>query len=128
MVLWKTVYWPFESKTTIDYHEEMNAAAFQEWFQDVLLSGLPEPSVILMDNAPYHSASKASTQANRKEEFVAWLQRSGIDANISMLKAELIKLVNDHKPTNVRYEIDELALKYGHCVLRIPHTTASTMP
>ncbi|OWR40672.1 putative Y54G2A.42 [Danaus plexippus plexippus] len=38
---------------------------------------------------------------------------------MSMLKAELLKLVSDHKPTNVRYEMDELALHNGHRVLRI---------
>lgn len=112
----------FESKTTTDYHEEINAATFKEWFQNVLLPGLPEPSVIFMDNAPYHSVQvqKAPTRVNRKEELVAWLQTNGIDANMQMLKAEQIKLVKDNKPAIVRYEIDELALEYGHRVLRIP--------
>lgn len=88
----------FESKTTADYHEEMNATAFKEWFQDVLLPGLPEPLVMLMDNAPNHSVqlNKAPTKANKKRN--RWLQRRGNDENMSTLKAELMKLVNDHKP------------------------------
>lgn len=112
----------FQSKTTNDYHEEMNATTFKEWFQNVLLPSLPEPSVIFMDNASYHSVQiqKPPTQANKKEEMVAWLQAKGIDANMQMLKAELIKLVKENKAANVRYEIDELALEYGHRVLRIP--------
>lgn len=39
---------------------------------------------------------------------------------MQMLKAELIKLVKENKAANVRYEIDELALEYGHRVLRTP--------
>lgn len=69
----------FDSETITDYHEKINAPSFQEWFQDVLLPGLPEPSVILIDNAPYHSVqkkNKAPTQASRKEELVAWLQKT----------------------------------------------------
>lgn len=85
----------FQSKTTNDYHEEMNATTFKEWFQNALLPSLPEPSVIFMDNASYHSVQiqKPPTQANKKEEMVAWLQAKGIDANMQVLKAELIKLV-----------------------------------
>ncbi|KAH9637598.1 hypothetical protein HF086_014762 [Spodoptera exigua] len=67
-----------------------------------------------MDNASYHSfqIQKPPTQANKKEEMVAWLQAKGIDTNMQMLKAELIKLIKENKAANVRYEIDELALEY----------------
>lgn len=59
------------------------------------MPGLPEPTVIFMHNAPYHSVQieKKPTQANKKEDLVAWLQKNGIDANMQMLKAELVTLV-----------------------------------
>lgn len=44
----------FESKKTSDYHEEMNGEVFQEWFRKILAT-IGEGSVIVMDNAPYHS-------------------------------------------------------------------------
>lgn len=44
----------FQSKRTGDYHEDMNAEVFEEYF-DQMLSLLPENSVIVMDNASYHS-------------------------------------------------------------------------
>ncbi|KAF9791373.1 hypothetical protein SFRURICE_014085 [Spodoptera frugiperda] len=56
---------------------------------------------------------KYTNKKEEKEEMVAWLQAKGIDADMQMLKAE-------NKTVNVRYEIDELALRYGHRVLRIP--------
>ncbi|KAI5708322.1 hypothetical protein M8J77_020542 [Diaphorina citri] len=45
----------FRSKKSGDYHDEMNAEHFMEWFRENLLPGLSVPSVIVMDNAPYHS-------------------------------------------------------------------------
>jgi hypothetical protein len=46
----------FRSNTgnTADYHSQMNAEIFQKWFVE-LLNNLEEPSVIVMDNASYHS-------------------------------------------------------------------------
>ncbi|GBN42653.1 hypothetical protein AVEN_134327-1 [Araneus ventricosus] len=44
----------FLSKSTVDYHEEMNSEVFKKWFLD-LLRGLDEPCVIVIDNASYHS-------------------------------------------------------------------------
>ena len=46
----------FQSKkATDDDHDEMKAAHFEEWFHDSLLPNLQSNSLIVMDNAPYHS-------------------------------------------------------------------------
>jgi hypothetical protein len=42
-------------KNSLDYHSEMNAETFEEWLQDKLLPALTEPSIIILDNATYHS-------------------------------------------------------------------------
>lgn len=112
----------FESKSTKEYHEEMNAIKFKEWFTTSLLPNLPNKSTIIMDNAPYHSLQidKPPTQANKKSDLVAWLQRNGIEADINSLKAELLQLVKENKPATMRYEIDELALEHGHTIIRTP--------
>ncbi|XP_026819046.1 uncharacterized protein LOC113557684 [Rhopalosiphum maidis] len=48
----------FESKkNTSDYHDEINGDTFFEWFCSVLPL-LKDDSVIVMDNAPYHSVKK----------------------------------------------------------------------
>lgn len=45
----------FESKTnSSDYHHEMNGEHFLKWFKNILPL-LDDNSVIIMDNAPYHS-------------------------------------------------------------------------
>lgn len=38
-----------------DYHGDMNGQMFRQWFTTQLLPNLKEPSVIVMDNASYHS-------------------------------------------------------------------------
>ena len=40
----------FKGTKTTDYHEEMNAKVFEQWFQKVLQL-LPDKVVIVMDNA-----------------------------------------------------------------------------
>jgi predicted O-methyltransferase YrrM len=65
----------FESKKTGDYHEEMNAAVFENWFSDIL-PRLEEDPVVVMDNAPYHSRKlkKHSEYRNKKGRHskLAW--------------------------------------------------------
>ncbi|KAL0861408.1 hypothetical protein ABMA27_008952 [Loxostege sticticalis] len=112
----------FQSKNTTDYHEEMNAAVFKDWFTTQLLPSLSEPSIIIMDNAPYHSVQvdKAPASNEKKSVHVAWLERQGIEANMELMKPELEKLVKKNKEEKIRYEIDDLAQANGHQVLRLP--------
>ena len=46
----------FQSKkATGDYHDEMTVQHFEEWFHDALMPNIQLNSLIVMDNAPYHS-------------------------------------------------------------------------
>ncbi|XP_045456911.1 uncharacterized protein LOC123666943 [Melitaea cinxia] len=83
---------------------------------------LKEPHYIIMDNAPYHSVQKHKppTSANRKLEIIAWLQEKGIEANETMLKNELLRLVGLHKPSTPTYVLDDIAQEKGHNVIRLP--------
>ena len=42
-------------KNTGDYHDEMTADHFEEWFATKLLPNVQPNSLIVMDNASYHS-------------------------------------------------------------------------
>lgn len=42
-------------EASADYHSDMNAEVFENWFKNILLPKLPPNSVIVMDNASYHS-------------------------------------------------------------------------
>nr|XP_034334823.1 uncharacterized protein LOC117691984 [Crassostrea gigas] len=113
-----------ESKTgNQDYHDEMNSENFTKWFTEQLLPNLPADSVIVMDNASYHShldpESRCPTSSAPKAEIQSWLDRKGIYYNPRMIKAELVTLVKQHKP-RPKYVIDDLASQSGHTVLRLP--------
>ena len=44
------------SKSYIDYHQNMNSEAFENWFGDKLTPNLPNDrkTLIILDNAKYH--------------------------------------------------------------------------
>ncbi|KAI4461517.1 thap domain [Holotrichia oblita] len=57
--------------SSLDYHEDMTSSLFEEWFCNTLLPNLPESSVIVMDNASYHSRqqNKVPTKCNNKKDI-----------------------------------------------------------
>ena len=70
------LYFPAKN-TSGDYHGEMNGDIFLRWLTTQLLPLLEEPSVLVMDNAPYHSImteeSRCPTTATRKCDLIKWL-------------------------------------------------------
>lgn len=111
----------FEGKKTTDYHEEMNAAVFEKWFS-ALLNRIPENSVIVMDNAPYHSRKqeKIPTSCSRKSDMQEWLQSKQIDFDADMVRSELLHLIQLHRDKYNTYVTDEMAVSSNKIVLRLP--------
>lgn len=111
----------FESRKTGDYHEDMNAEVFEKWFASVL-DRIEPNSVIVMDNASYHSRrlEKLPTSAWRKAEIADWLKSKNIDYDESMLKVELLNIARLHKSAFNKYVVDEMARERGITVLRLP--------
>ena len=101
----------------------MNKEHYTEWFKDVLLPRLPPQSVVVMDNAPYHSHldpdSRVPNTNSRKSDISAWLDRNNIHYDKKMKKAELLDLVRYNKP-RPKFVIDGIASANGHEVLRLP--------
>lgn len=113
----------FHSKTSkTDYHEEMDGNYFENWFKTKLLPNILPNSVIVMDNAPYHSIKleKLPTTAWKKCDIQAWLSRKGISWLQDSVKAELLQTVHSVKHKYDIYKIDCLAASLGHSVLRLP--------
>lgn len=59
--------WTSTSKSG-DYHDDMNFNNYKKWLQEQLLCNLPQNSVVVLDNAPYHNAQeeKCPTSTTRK--------------------------------------------------------------
>jgi len=112
----------FESKkNSRDYHDEMNGQTFREWMENIL-PRLRDNSVIVMDNASYHSVKldKAPTLATRKADIIRWLEDKGQVIDPTMIIPELIEIVKQLKPLYDKYVIDELAKSSNKIILRLP--------
>lgn len=81
----------FKSKSGKDYHEEMDGDRFLEWFKNILPK-LEPGSVVVMDNAPYHSVKleKIPTTAWNKLKIMDWLQSRRISL-IKKLRRRLLR-------------------------------------
>ncbi|KAF4532073.1 hypothetical protein B566_EDAN015122 [Ephemera danica] len=92
-------------KDSNDYHNEMCGEHYLEWFSSVLRK-IPEHSVIVIDQAPYHTMrdpqSINPTMAWRKDAIIDWLVKHEIQPTIEqtghqdeyneLTKTELIEL------------------------------------
>ena len=87
--------WKAKSSTG-DYHDGMNGDNFFK-----LIPHLPPKSVLIIDNAPYHNLQvlKCPTHASRKADIQAWLTRQQKPFGATLLKAELLQICKQHKPT-----------------------------
>ena len=113
----------FQAKRkTGDYHGQMNAELFQKWFSEKLLPNILENSLIIMDNASYHntlSICSPPTPTCAKDKIWNWLIENQIPCEKNSLKAELVVALKKLSPLPL-YEVDEMAKKQGHEILRTP--------
>lgn len=112
----------FASKSnTSDYHGEMNSDTFTKWISEQLIPNLQQPTLIIMDNAPYHSVvlNKEPSSSWNKAAIMEWLRNNQIHFNANTSKLELYSIVKRNKKEKV-YKIDELVREHGHEVLRLP--------
>lgn len=110
------------SKMTGDYHTNMNWDNFSKWFQEKLLKNIPENSLIIMDNAPYHNVFVEEAfpkKSHSVKRLCEWLSNNEIPWTQDMLKSELFDLCSrfSAKP---EFFIDRIASKEGHSILRTP--------
>lgn len=105
-----------------DYHQDMNAELFEKWFKEQLIPNLPINSVIVMDNASYHSRqiNKIPNLNSKKADILYFLKEKNIAIPEKVpCKKELIQIIKRYnfKPEHFT---DNLAEQNGHTVLRLP--------
>jgi transposase len=79
------------NRKTGDYHGQMNTELFQKWFAQKLIPNIPDNSLIIMDNAPYHntlSPCSPPTPSCTKDRIWNWLIENQIPCEKNSLKAE----------------------------------------
>ncbi|KAF9417926.1 hypothetical protein HW555_005071 [Spodoptera exigua] len=94
-----------------DYHHEMNTANFKKWILEKLIPYLPLNSIVVLDNAPYHSTQieKPPTSVATKGTIRQWLLDHNITFDERMTKSEIISESDWIKEVN---HVDRLRQKY----------------
>jgi len=107
--------------SSLDYHQDTDAQLFEDWFKHKLLKNIPENSVIVMDNASYHSrqAKIIPNSNNTKAEIQNFMIENDLYFEETYKKRELLEVLKAFK-INKEYECDKLAAENGHTVLRLP--------
>lgn len=109
-------------KASGDYHGQMNSENFEKWLLEKLIPNLPEKSVVVLDNAPYHciQENKPPSKYALKKEMELWLTSNNVSFDETMRKGDLMNLINKHRPPNKIFRIDQQLKAHGHDVLRLP--------
>lgn len=111
----------FKSKQkTGDYHGDMNSENFERWIKESLLTSLEEPSIIIIDNASYHSrdANPWPTTSWKKNQLQEWMKHKNIDYLPTETMAQLRQKIGQRP--DKKYVVDNMILEAGHEVLRLP--------
>ncbi|MPC58238.1 hypothetical protein E2C01_052234 [Portunus trituberculatus] len=109
--------------TSGDYQGKMNSELFLRWLTTQLVPSLPEPSVLVLDYAPYHSLlteeSQCPTIATRKADFISWLEPHRIPIPPGATRPKLLLLYKQNRP-EPQYVVDKVNHDCGHEVVHLP--------
>jgi transposase len=122
----------FQAKRrTGDYHGQMNSENFTKWFTEQLLVHIPCGSLIVMDNAPYHTELAEDafpTPKTRKAQLRQWLQTYHPQVyREDMLKPELYDRCKQLCPPPP-LRLDLIAEAAGHTIVRTPQYHPELQP
>ena len=109
---------PFEE----DYHDSMDGESYKCYFEKSICQNIPKHSVIVIDNAPYHSNNTENypTSKWRKQQFVDWLTEKNITFPDKALRAELSTLVKSEREKFPDKVMETVAKEYGHEIASSP--------
>lgn len=111
------------NKVSKDYHDTMDYQYFENWFENYVLKRLEGPSLIILDNAAYHTRrlNKTPNGSWRKAAIVTWLTSQNVlvtgNENKAILLIKTREITHNIQPI---YAVDKIAAEYGHEVLRLP--------
>lgn len=123
-------------KGTSDYHNEMNAKHYEEWFKHVL-NIIPRKSAIVIDQAPYHTMTDPETRNPNmkwlKNDIIEWMKKNNTGLPPDVYDFESLTkqvLINHAKPffkepekildqlvRQVRPDVQIIWLPVAHCEL-----------
>ena len=74
-----------------DYHDSMNGDSYEQYFANSLGTNVSQGSLIVIDNAPYHSRNDETYPVSKwkKQQYIDWLKSKDIAIPKKILRAEL---------------------------------------
>jgi hypothetical protein len=102
-----------------DYHKVFNGDNFLRWWSEQLLPNLQEPSIIILDNAPYHLVygdDVPKINKMKKQECIDYLlsKNQFVDPSMSAveLKAQVRRFIKEMVPVEVVKRAQEGPVKH----------------
>ena len=108
---------------TSDYHKNFNAENFYKYFTTKIMPNLKQPSVIVLDNAPYHfimEKKEFTPKSATKTQLQDWLIGNKIYFDKSFLLNDLKKLCYKHWTPPINILEQELSIE-GKNNFGLPH-------
>ena len=105
-----------------DYHTDMICENFENWVNQNLLPNPPKNSIVVLDNASYHTVQedRSLTIATKKADIIALLIKHSITVpQNNQIKATLLDVCKKQKP-GPTYRIDGILKSNGQETLRLP--------
>lgn len=92
----------------------MTAEHFEDWFANKLLPNVRPNSLIVMDNASYHSRRSEAVPVKSwtKKKMLEWLRQKEIQFPPKAKKDEIFSIISRLNPTP-RYVVDDMAAAAG---------------
>ena len=101
-----------------DYHNDIDAKTFYDWFKEVLKE-LPDHSVVVMDNASIHNKRAEGTpkSGSYKADMQAWLIEHDIDFEPDATRPKLWEIIKEELKNFPEYCIDKLTAECGKDII-----------
>ena len=105
-----------------DYHDSMNGDSYEQYFANSLCTNVPQRSLIVIDNAPYHSRNDETYPVSKwkKQQYIDWLKSKDIAVPKKMLRAELWTMCKQERDRYPAKIVESIAKNAGHETLRLP--------
>uniref|UniRef100_A0A6P7GTX2 Uncharacterized protein LOC114342223 n=1 Tax=Diabrotica virgifera virgifera TaxID=50390 RepID=A0A6P7GTX2_DIAVI len=105
----------------VDYHKKIKADIFEDWFENSLIPNLEKNSVIVLDNASYHSRqlTKIPNTSSKKADLQNFLIENDLYFKDFYRKQQLIEILHT-KQFRKLYALESIAEKHGHTIFRLP--------
>ena len=107
---------------TEDYHSDINAEGFEGWLKP-LLKKLPKNSVLVFDNASYHSKKEENNTPTHKwriDQLRSWLKAKNVEFDPKTKRPDLYLMARTKAAEDPKYRVDDMIRDAGHEVLRLP--------